>query len=110
KHGAALVRAVADRDHVVPGLAEEPVEGLGGVPLQIDADLAHGLDGERVHARGLRARARHLEAVARLGAEEALRHLAAGGVVSAEEEDTLLVHAGPSGYALAGRARVRVYG
>ena len=64
------------------------------MPAEIDAGLCHGADGERVHARDLGSGAGDLEPVSRQRAEKALGHLAAGRVVRAEKEDSLLVHAG----------------
>jgi hypothetical protein len=51
------------------GLAKEHSQVLGSVGTDIDADLAHGLDGERIDGcRGLRAGALYVKAVARFRA------------------------------------------
>jgi hypothetical protein len=54
---------------------------------EIDPDLVQHLDGEWVHAAGIRARAVDLVAVAVAVAEQAHGHLGAGRVVSADEEN-----------------------
>src|SRR5437868_2245075 len=92
EHRTGLVGVVAHGDDVVPSLAEKALERLRRVAAQIDADLRHRAHGERVDATRLGAGARHLEAVAGQAAEQALRHLAAGGVVRAEKEDARDAH------------------
>jgi len=78
KHRTPLTGAVADSDHVVPGSLRERVEGLGGVSREIDPDLAHDLNRERVNAARFRAGAGHVNTSARHCTEQRLGHLAPG--------------------------------
>src|SRR5204862_2110872 len=87
EHRTALVRAVAHGDHVVPLLAEEAIDCLRGVATDVDRDLVHGANRERMHACGFGARAFHVEPIARERAEKSFGHLASTGVVRAEDQD-----------------------
>ena len=83
---ASLVGVVADRDHIVKLLLYEAVDGLGALPADVDPLLGHDLDGERMELARLRPGAYSLDVTSPDVAQEALRHLTAGRVVSADEE------------------------
>src|SRR3990172_8203371 len=106
---APLVGAIADRDDVIPGLAQEAVEGLGRMPREADPDLLHRPDRRGVDAWGLGARAGDLEPVAGHVAEKALGHLTPGRVMGAEEEDTGLGHFALSRSPTSGANQPRVW-
>ena len=94
--GAAEIRAVgfrfgAGRDHVLEGAGQIGDSFRPGV-RDVRADLPHGLDGERVDADGMGARAQRLEAVGRELAKPGFGHLAARGVADANEENPGLPH------------------
>src|SRR5204862_6055831 len=86
KHRQPLLVAARRGGGIVPTLAEKAIERLRRVAAQVDADVRHRAHGQRVDAARLGPGARHLEAVGGQAAEQSLRHLAAGGVVRAEEE------------------------
>lgn len=52
KHGAGLVGIAADGDDGLDVLAEELVHVLAGVRADIEPDLGHGFDSERMHITG----------------------------------------------------------
>jgi len=68
-------------------LLEEVEDALGRLAVKIDADLLHDSDDVGVHGPGFYAGAFGLKAVATVFLQEGLGHLAAGGVVDANEED-----------------------
>src|SRR3954470_20825873 len=85
-----------DRAHVAAAHGDQYIGGLGGVPVQfagcvggdVDADLAHGFDGDRVDLVGGFAAGRaDLDGVAGQVAQPAGGHLGAAGVVHAHEQD-----------------------
>jgi hypothetical protein len=78
---------------MIPGLLHELVDDLRCVSADIDADVGHGMYRERVNACCLGPGAGDLESISRQRAQKALGHLAAGRIVRAEKEDSLLVHA-----------------
>src|ERR1035441_8574003 len=88
EHGAAFFGVVAHGDHVVEGLAGEVVDVLGPVAADIDAEFRHHGDGFRPDTAGAGSGGVHLHAIAGHVAEQALRHLTAGGVAGAENEDS----------------------
>src|SRR6185503_13480446 len=108
KYRARLVRGVTHRDDVVPRLLHELVDDLRRVAAEIDADVGHGSSRERMNTRGLRPRARRLEPIARQRAKKTFGHLTPGGVVRAEEEDSLLVHIALPGVVCGFGARAQV--
>ena len=79
---------VAHGDDDVPALADI-VDRLALLFGDVDAELAHDRDGQRMDPRRLRTCALDLEAVTGERAQEALGHLRAGRVVGAEEQDAL---------------------
>ena len=91
---ATLVRVVADRDHIVEVLTGERIQRLGRVPADVDPELAHRLDRQRLHTRFLSSGAEDFEPVAGHVTQQSLGHLAAGRVVRAEEENAFCGFAG----------------
>jgi hypothetical protein len=89
--GAGLVGVVADRDDVIEGLFQEGIEGIGVLAADVDAVLGQDLDGQGIEYTGLGAGAVGLEPAGPETVQEALRYLAAGGVMGADEEDPGLV-------------------
>src|ERR1035441_5167195 len=87
EHGAAFFGVVAHGDHVVEGLAGEAVDVLGPVAADIDAEFRHHGDGFRPDTAGAGSFRVPLHAIAGHVAEQALRHLTAGGVAGAKNED-----------------------
>src|ERR1035441_2875628 len=87
EHGAAFFGVVAHGDYVVEGRAGEVVDVLGPVAADIDAEFRHHGDGFRPDTAGAGSGGVHLHAIAGHVAEQALRHLTAGGVAGAEDED-----------------------
>ena len=79
---------VAHRYDDIPTLADL-IDGLALLLGDVDAELAHDRDGERMHAGRFRTCALDLEAVSGERTQESLGHLRAGRVVGAEEEDAL---------------------
>src|SRR5205823_10945842 len=80
--------AAAHRDDHVGGLDHGPGERLRELPADVDADLAHGLDDRGVQLfRGLAAGRAHLDPPGRELIKEPGRHMAAPGVVYADEQD-----------------------
>jgi hypothetical protein len=87
--GAGLRGSVAHRDHEVPALSLQTLEAPWLVPGPEEPMPLHRLDGESVHPGGrLRARTLGREAAASLAIQNGLRHLTAGAVAGAEEEDS----------------------
>lgn len=87
-----VVRGVADRDHIVKLLINEPFKRLARLRRCINPDLGERLQCERADQRLLGTRTLHLDAPAGARAQQRLRHLRAGGVVRAEEEDAWRGH------------------
>ena len=88
EHRADLVRIAADRDDGLHRLVQELAQVLREVGGNIDADLAHHFDGQRMHvAGGFRAGAGHAQCVAGGSAQDAFGEMGAAGVASAEDED-----------------------
>src|SRR5579862_1155146 len=85
--GTALLRAIADRDHVVEALPTKFVHVLGPLRRDVDADFAH--HGNRLGADDARLRPGALDGEGGSGVvtEQPLGHLAAGRVSRAEDQD-----------------------
>jgi len=79
---------VAHRYDDIPALADL-IDGFALLVRDVNAELAHDRDGERMDPRRLRPCALDLEPVSGEGAQESLGHLRAGRVVGAKEEDAL---------------------
>src|SRR3989442_8491358 len=98
KDRARLLRSIAHGDHVVPGLALQAIERARRMAGPGDAVRTQRLDCVGVHLRGwLGAGALSLEPPLPLPVEQSLRHLATGGIPSAQKqhpEATRPVHAG----------------
>jgi hypothetical protein len=62
------------------------------VPGDVDADIGHGLDGMGIELGWLRAGAYNVDAISEDAAGQAFRHLAAGRVCDAKEEDIVRDH------------------
>ncbi len=75
KHGAGFSRVIADRNHPIERLIQETVDSLAFVARDVDTDLGHHPDGLRSHGRRDRPGALNLEALARRGPQQTLRHL-----------------------------------
>ena len=73
-------------DQIDPGRVDF-VDRFGAMSRYVDADLGHGLDGIRIDLGRVRAGAHDIDVLAKDAASQALRHLAAGGVGDAEEQD-----------------------
>src|SRR5450432_4043208 len=82
-------RLVAHADDVLetPSRLEEVEDRLSRVAADVDADQPHRLDREGVQPAGLDPGALHLEAITGDLLQEGRRHLAAGRVVNAKEQD-----------------------
>jgi len=87
KDWTMLFGVVAYGDDVLDGRTEI----LGGVfrclTGDVDADLMHYFDGERIHSLGGNACTQHLQAIVRTMAKISLCHLAAGGIAGAKKQD-----------------------
>jgi|JI10StandDraft_1071094.scaffolds.fasta_scaffold65153_3 hypothetical protein len=93
EHGAGLIGIAADGDDGLDVLVQELVHVLAGVRADVDANLCHGFDAERVDvACGLGAGAGDDVAVIERGAEDAFGEMGAAGVAGAEDEDGRFVH------------------
>jgi len=86
---AALLGVVANGEDVVEGLIGKLIYVLRAVPRNIDSQLPHDRNGFRTHLTWLGSGAEHLEAIARVMSQKPLRHLAAGGIAGAKNQDTL---------------------
>lgn len=105
--GAGLLGVVADGEDVVEGLVGELVDGFGAVAGKVDAKFGHDADGFRPDEGGSGPGAFDREDVAVVMTEEALGHLAAGGVRGAEDEDALVTHVGGEGVSCSSRGSSR---
>lgn len=86
--GTGAVGLRADGDDEVEALGDELVEGLSHALGDVDAELAHDLNGAGVDTGGVGARGVGVEAVGGTREEEGLGHLGTDGVVSADDEDS----------------------
>jgi hypothetical protein len=84
KHRAALLCMVADREHVIEGLALKIIHVLRTMIGNINAELFHNRNRFGSHAPRFCASAFNFEAVSGIMLEQAFRHLAAGGVSRTE--------------------------
>jgi hypothetical protein len=82
---------IADSDHVVEMKTpfDHRRDRLRRVRPDVEVRLAHGFDYDRIEFSGLDPGALGVKAVARDLVEEGLRHLAAGAIMDANEEDVL---------------------
>jgi hypothetical protein len=88
EHGAGLVGIAADGDDGLNLLVQKLVHVLAGVGADVDADLGHGFDGERMHVTGgFGAGAGDDVIVIQSGAKEAFGKVGAAGVAGAKDED-----------------------
>ena len=88
EHRAGLIGVSADGDDGGHLAIEKIVHVFRCVVRNIDADLAHDLDGLGMDiARGLRSRACDFHEIARRRAEDAFGEMAPAGVACAEDED-----------------------
>src|SRR5260370_13740003 len=88
--GTSFGGGVAGGDERVEALALEFGGGLGTVRGDVDADLAHGFDGQRANVTvGLAAGAVHFVGAAAELAKKALGHLAAHAIAGAEDENAM---------------------
>ncbi len=91
KDGAGFFGVVANGDDVVKMLAVELFDVFGAMVANIDADLFHRSDGLGTDHTGFGTGAFNTELIASVMAEQALCHLAASGVASAEDENALFI-------------------
>ena len=88
KNRACLIGVAANGDHRFDLVAEELVEVLRAMIADVDADLGHGLDAERMDiTRRFRARALDAVLVAERGLQDAFGKVGPAAVAGAENED-----------------------
>ena len=87
--GAGLSGPVAYCDRLVEDRIQKFLGGFGALAGDINADLAHSPHRAGVDCRWINPGAIGLISIAVHGPQEPLRHLGAGGVVSAQEQDFL---------------------
>ena len=88
KDRAGLVGVAADRDHRLHVLLQKLVHVLAVVAGNVDPDLRHDLDRQRMDvAGGIRPGAAHVEPVAGGLAQEPFRQVAAARVAGAQDQD-----------------------
>ena len=85
--GTGFIGVITDGDHVVEMLTEEFFDVLGSVTGNIDADLLHDFNGNRIDFGWRGAGAFDFELVAAVMAEDPFGHLGAAGVARAENEN-----------------------
>ena len=87
-HRAGLIGVAADGDDGLDIADEEVVHVLARVRGDVDADLGHRLDAERMDvACGLRSGAGDFENITRHMAQQAFGKVGTAGVAGAEDED-----------------------
>ena len=92
KRGARLIRIAADGDDCVYRLREKVVHVLGNMRRNINADLAHRFDRERMDVTsGFAAGAGDGDDVTSRLTQNSFREMAATGVAGAEDENCLLI-------------------
>jgi hypothetical protein len=84
EYRAGFVGVAADRDDVIEVLAYKLIHRFRPVSGDVDPDFRHHLDGLRANARRPGAGGEYLETVSGFMAQQAFRHLAAGGISGAE--------------------------
>ena len=88
EHRTRLISITTDSDDGLDVLAQKLIHVLAGVRADVEADLGHRFDGERVNiTRRLRSGAGDLVSIAERGAQEAFGKVGAAGVAGAEDED-----------------------
>ena len=88
KHWTYLIRLAAHSDDGVNGLVQKFVEMLRAVFGNINTDLSHGFDRERMHiARWLAARAGHVNQIAGRPVQNSFRYMAATRIARAKNEN-----------------------
>jgi hypothetical protein len=80
KYWTTLFGVIADRDHVGYGLAEKLIYALRCLLRNINANLAHNFDCQRVQTFRLNASTQGLELIAPDMPQVTFRHLASGGI------------------------------
>lgn len=88
KDGAALGGGIADRYHRIKALAVEFGDGFRALARDVDANLAHRLDGQRTHTNGFGSGTVNFVSISAKMTEQAFSHLAAHGVAGAKDEDS----------------------
>jgi hypothetical protein len=87
---------VTDADHICKTLLQRRANVLGLLPGNVDANLFHGVDGERIERNGLHGRANRLNLVLRQCSHKTLSHFAAFGMARAQKQHSWFIpHASP---------------
>ena len=84
KYRAGFIGVAADRDDVIEGLGYKLIHRFRPVLRNVNPDFGHRLDGLRANVRRFGAGGKYLETVSSFVAQQAFRHLAAGGISGAE--------------------------
>ena len=88
EHRAGLIGIAADSDHSLHVLSEKFVHVLAVVAGNINADLGHGLDRQRMDITGgLRPGAAHVQPVSGGLAQNAFRQVATARIAGAKDQD-----------------------
>src|SRR5258708_7188252 len=87
EHGTMLRGVIADRDDRIELAAFEFRNRFRAVRGNINSDLAHGFNGQRIYRRGMRARAVNLDCFLIQAAKKPFGHLAPRGIPSAENQN-----------------------
>jgi hypothetical protein len=87
KKWASLLCVGANRHYELDRRAQQLLNVLGLLPAYIDADLLHGLNGQRVNAPGANPSAHYSKPFARDMTQISLRHLAARRIAGTQEQD-----------------------
>jgi hypothetical protein len=88
EHRTRLVCLAANGDHRIDRLIQEFAQMLRAMLADIDANLTHHLDGERVNVSGrLRPRTDDPKTVASHSSKDSLRQMTPAGVASTENQD-----------------------
>jgi len=92
EEGAFLIGIAAHGDDGVHVLLQKIIQVLGGVPVDINADLGHDLNGHGVHVTGgVGAGTGYDGAIPYCGAQDALGKVAAATIAGAKDEDEWLM-------------------
>lgn len=93
KHRAGLIGIATDGDHGLDVLIQELVHVLAGMGADVDADLGHGFDTERVDITGrLRTSAGYVVLISQCLSKDAFSEMGAAGVAGAKDEDSRFAH------------------
>src|ERR1035438_8808638 len=92
KHRAGLARVVTDGDDVIEFPPLKFIHMLGALAVNIDVQLPHHRNGFRAHEAWPYAGAFHVEPVARIVAQQSLRHLASSRIAGTQDQNSLLFH------------------